>query len=154
MSRNVWLKFDEWELINQELLDQKWHSFQLSDKQVKQWKEDIQSYSFYEDRKFSRVGIYPEVEQVKSPRTLNILCREGWRDQDMFHLMKSPHSFIGFIINHVEDVNMDTTFEEWEKIRKEMKEFIDNSGKDIWFDNELIKLYRQVIQKTTSNLSK
>lgn len=145
MSRNVWLKFDEWELINQELSDQKYHSFQLSKKQISEWKEDIKRYSFYENRKFQRVGIYPEVERVKSARALNILCREGWRPQDMFYVMKHPHDFIGFIITHCEDVNMDTTFEEWEEIRTKMKSIIDESGQNIWWDNELIKLYKEQI---------
>lgn len=145
MSRNVWLKFDEWELINQELSDQKYHSFQLSKKQISEWKEDIKRYSFYEDRKFQRVGIYPEVKQVKSGRALNILCREGWRPQDMFYVMKHPYDFIGFIITHCEDVNMDTTFEEWEEIRTKMKSIMDESGQNIWWDNELIKLYKEQI---------
>lgn len=147
MSRNVWLKFDEWKLINQELSDQKWHSFQLSDHQVKEWKEKIQKYSDYENRKFSRVGIYPEVEDVKSPRAINILCRENWRNQDMFYVMKHIHMFIGFIIHHVDDVDMDTSFEEWEKIRNGMKEVIDDSEKNIWWDDELIKLYHRIKQK-------
>lgn len=145
MSRNVWLKFDEWELVNNELSDQKWHSFQLSKKQISAWKEDIKRYSFYENRKFERVGIFPEVEHVKSAKALNILCRENWRSQDMYYAMKSKYDFIGFIITHCEGVNMDTTLEEWEEIRTKMKRIIDESDQNIWWDNELIKLYKEQI---------
>jgi hypothetical protein len=142
--RNVWLTFDEWNLINKELSDQKYHSFQLSAKQVNQWKDDMKRYSFYENRKFERVGIYPEVEEVKSPRALNILCREGWRPQDMYYVMKSSYDFIGFIINHCDDVNMDTTLEEWENIRNRMNDVIDKSDNNIWFEHDLIGLYRSL----------
>lgn len=142
--RNVWLSFPEWELINEELSDQKYHSFQLSKETVKKWKEDMKLYPYYETRKFERVGIYPEIEQVKSPKAFNILCREEWRPQDMMHVMKSTHDFIGFIITHCDDVDMDTTLHQWENIRNHMNDVIDKSGKNIWWDNELIKLYKEV----------
>jgi hypothetical protein len=145
MSRNVWLKFDEWELINDELSDQKYHSFQLSQRQVNEWRKDMKKYSHRENRKFERVGVYPAIEQVKSPRALNILCRENWRSQDMFYLMKSSRDFIGFIITHCENVNMDTTLEEWEEIRSSMNDVIENSDKRIWFSDELIELYQEVV---------
>ena len=63
----------------------------------------------------------------------------------MFYVMKHPHDLIGFIITHCEDVNMDTTFEEWEEIRTKMNSIIDESGQRIWWDNELIKLYKEQI---------
>lgn len=151
MRRNVWLKFDEWELINEELSDQKWHSFQLSSKQVDAWKEDMRRYSFYENRKFERVGIYPAVNHVKSARALNILCREDWRPQDMSRVMAHAHEFIGFILTHCDDVNMDTTFDEWEEIRTRMNAVIKNSDKGVWFYDELVKLYKEQINHKTSN---
>lgn len=154
MSRNVWLKFDEWELINQELSDQKYHRFQLSKRQVNEWKKDMKRYpsTSFDSYKFERVGVYPAIEQVKSPRALNILCRERWRSQDMFYVMKSTHNFIGFILTHCENVNMDTTLEEWENIRISMKNLIDESGKNIWWPNELIKLYEQVTVNDFKNI--
>lgn len=148
MSRNVWLKFDEWELISNELLNQEWHSFKMNKHDLKDWKYRINhyhknGYTHGEPQfKFERVGIFPEVEQVKSARALNILCREDWRSQDMFYVMKSKYNFIGFILNHCDDVNMNTTLNEWEDIRTRMKDVIDESGKDIWFENELIELYK------------
>jgi hypothetical protein len=144
MSRNVWLKFDEWELINSELSDQEWHSFQLSQRQVNEWKKDISRYSYYENRKFERVGVYPEIEKVKSARALNVLCRENWRSQDMYDMMKCPHSFIGFIITHIDDVDMNTTFNQWESIRHQMNDVIQESNQRIWFVDNLIELYKKV----------
>ena len=37
---------------------------------------------------------------------------------------------------------MNTTLDEWEDIRTRMKDVIDESSKDIWFENELIELYK------------
>jgi hypothetical protein len=144
-DRNVWLKFDEWELINKELSDQEYHSFKLSQCQVDEWKKSISRYSFYENRKFSRVGVYPEIKNVKSPRAFNILCREHWRDQDMYYVMKSTRDLVGFIINHVDDVDMDTSFEKWEEIRNEMNTRITDSDQRMWWDSDLIKLYNEVV---------
>jgi hypothetical protein len=144
MSRNVWLSFSEWELINSDLSDQDWHSFQLSQRQVNEWKKDISRYSYYENRKFERVGVYPEIEKVKSARALNVLCRENWRSQDMYDMMKCPHSFIGFIITHIDDVDMNTTFNQWESIRHQMNDVIQESNQRIWFVDNLIELYKKV----------
>jgi hypothetical protein len=150
MSRNVWLSFSEWELISNELSNEKYHSFQLNKYDLKDWKERIQQYNsngytFGEPQfKFERVGIYPAIEHVQSPRAVNILCRENWRSQDMYDMMKSPHSFIGFFLHHMDDVDMDTTVEEWDDIRNKMNNVIENSDKRYWWDNELIKLYKEV----------
>lgn len=142
--RNVWLSFSEWELISKELSEEKRHSFQLSSLQVKAWKSRMKEYSCYDSYKFERVGVYPEIEKVKSPRAVNVLCRENWRGQDMHSVMRMPYDFIGFIVNHVTNVDMDTPFEKWEEIRNQMKDRIDKSDKNIWWDNELIDLYKEV----------
>jgi len=148
MSRNVWLKFDEWELISNELSSQEWHSFKINKHDLKDWKYRINryhknGYSYGEPQfKFERVSIFHEVEQIKSPYALNVLCRENWRSQDMVDVMRSKYSFIGFILNYCDDVNMNTTLEEWEDIRNKMRHVIHESNKNIWFENELIELYQ------------
>jgi hypothetical protein len=150
MSRNVWLSFSEWELISEELSNEKYHSFQLNKYDLKDWKERIQQYNSNgytlgePQFKFERVGVYPEIEKVKSPKALNVLCREGWRNQDMYDMMKSPHSFIGFFLHHIENVDMNTPFERWEEIRHQMRTIINESDKRYWWDNDLIKLYKKV----------
>ena len=157
MSRNVCLKFDEWELINNELSNQEWHSFKIDKRYLEDWKYSIKhyhknGYTHGEPQfKFERVGIYPEIEQVKSARALNILCRENWRSQDMFYVMKHTHNFIGFILTHCDDVNTDTTLEEWEDIRIRMKNVIDESCKNIWFSDDLIELYHSLWHTSSSS---
>lgn len=146
--RNVWLKFDEWELICKELSDQNYHDFKLGTHSLKEWNEDRKNrrevWNLPEQPKcFDRVGIYPTIEYVKSARAFNILCRENWRPQDMYDMMKYLQAFVGFIITHCDDVNMNTTQEEWEQIRNSMKDTIDNSGKNTWWEDDLIDLYHQ-----------
>ena len=148
MSRNVWLTFPEWELICNELSDQKYHSFQLNRHELKMWNESRKNrkevYSLPEEPKcFSRVGVYPSINCVKSARTLNILCRENWRPQDMGDMMDNIHDFIGFILTHYKNVNMDTTLNEWQQICNNMKDVIDSSDKRYWLDNDLISLYQK-----------
>jgi len=152
--RNVWLKFDEWELICNELSDQKYHSFKLNSHELKEWKETTKRrkevWNLSEEPKcFQRVGIYPEVEYVKSARALNILCREDWREQDIYNVMRTPHSFIGFIINYCDNVNMDTTFDEWEEIRKNMRSAIDATDQRYWSYSDLISLYTNSNKKAS-----
>jgi hypothetical protein len=145
-GRNVWLKFDEWELINKELSDQKYHRFQLSKCQVNEWRKDIKNFPHRNHYKFERVSVYPVIEHVQSPRAVNILCRENWRSQDMYSTMQDTHDFIGFILTHCDNVNMDTTVEEWDDIRNKMNDVIENSNKRRWFYDELIELYKKVVK--------
>jgi hypothetical protein len=58
--------------------------------------------------------------------------------------MRDTHDFIGFILTHCDDVDMDTTVEEWEDIRNKMNNVIENSDKRIWFYDELMELYKEV----------
>jgi len=142
--RNVWLKFDEWELISKELSDQKYHRFQLSKRQVDEWRKDIKKYPHRNHYKFERTGVYPAIEHVQSPRAVNIRCRENWRSQDMYSTMRDTHDFIGFFLHHMDDVDMDMTVEEWDDIRNKMRHLIENSDKRIWFYDDLIKLYNEM----------
>ena len=105
--------------------------------------KDMKKYPRREDRIFERVGIYPMIQKVKSPKAINILCRENWRSQDMIDIMTDQHSFIGFILTHLNDVSMSTTLEEWEEIRNKMKSVICESDKSIWFTDDLIDLYKK-----------
>lgn len=145
-KRNVWLSFEEWELINSELSHLEHHSFQLKKDELNRWKQYIDKYGdSFNQYKFERVGARWAYKHVKSDRALNILCREEWRPQDMFDMMRNTHNFVGFIINHVKDVNMNTTFEEWESIQNEMNKQIENSDRRIWFSDNLVKLYEQCV---------
>jgi hypothetical protein len=61
----------------------------------------------------------------------------------MIDVMENQHSFIGFILTHLNDVSINTTLEEWEEIRNKMKSVICESDKRLWFDNDLIDLYKK-----------
>lgn len=149
--RNVWLSFDEWEMICEELSDQKYHSFKLSSHELQDWKEVIQRHrqsNYTSDPPrycFERVGIFPEVEQVKSSKAINVLCREDWRSQDIYYVMRLKYSFISFITSNCDDVNMNTTLEQWEEIRNTMNDRVNESGQRYWSYDDLIDLYRKVI---------
>jgi hypothetical protein len=146
MRRNVWLTLSEWELINSELSHLKYHFFQLNKSELNRWKETITKYGdSFRELKFERVGASWAYKHIKSSRALNVLCRENYRPQDMFDVMNDIYDFIGFIINHVEDVNMNTTLEEWESVRNEMKKQIESGDKRFWFVNDLVKLYHQFV---------
>ncbi len=146
--RNVWLSFSEWEQISEELSHRQHHQFKLGCRELKDWKESIKSckaFNYNEPQHcFQRAGIYPAIEEVKTSFAFNVLCRENYREQDMHSVMRMPYDFIGFIVNHVTNVDMDTPFEKWEEIRNQMKDRIDKSDKNIWWDNELIDLYKEV----------
>lgn len=137
--RNVWLSFSEWQLISEELKKEKYHSFQIPPYQLKEWK----TYS-HRDYKFERITIRPAVEKLKSNIAKNILYREYWRPQDMPGIMMYSCDFIGFILNHVNDVDLNTSLTEWEEIQQKMKSHIDSSSKQVWFANDLVELYSQI----------
>jgi hypothetical protein len=152
--RNVWLSFSEWEQISEELSHRQYHQFELNRHELKDWKDTIENCKLMNcgepQHCFSRVGIYPAIEEVKTSFAFNVLCRENYREQDMCSVMHYPRNFIGFIINYSKDVNMNTTFEKWEEIRNEMKKRISESEKRIWFIDDLIDLY----QTTQNDLSR
>lgn len=143
--RNVWLKFDEWELIREEFPN----SFNLSDYELKEWNHVRKYYKdklniLEEPKCFPRCEVYHLIHSSKNPKIINTLCRENWRSQDMCNVMSSPHVFIGFIINHCDNINMDTTLSQWDNIRTQMNDVIDKSDKRIWFADDLIELYRSL----------
>jgi hypothetical protein len=141
MRRNIWLSFSEWQLICEDLSDQERHAFQLSNHELKEFKRIHTQYN--QPKCFARVGIYPTIDQVKISKSFNILCRENWRPQDMYSVMNNIYDFVGFILNHCEDVSMDTSLEKWEEIRTMMKNAIVDSEKQIWWDSDLVNLYKK-----------
>jgi hypothetical protein len=151
MSRNVWLSFSEWELISEELSNEKWHSFKIYKQDLKKWKDRIKHYHkngyTYEEPqfKFERVAVHHIVKGIQNPCIINTLCREYWRSQDMQDVMSCSYAMIGFILTHVENVNMNTTLEQWINIQNQMKTHIQQSDKRRWFYDDLIKLYKEVV---------
>lgn len=143
--RNITLSYDEWDLICSELSDHQYHPFQLHKNELKEWKSYVKEYGKHIQHTFERVGARWALNEVKSSRAINILCREQWRLQDTSFVMNDIHNFIGFIINCVDNVSLDTQLEEWELIQNEMKDRIEKSDRHIWFNWDLVKLYHQSI---------
>lgn len=148
--RNVWLSFSDWEFIRSELKTKNNNSFYLNEKEIKQWKQDINMCGSDHQYCFERCFIYGVLNEDISSRTRNVLCREYWRSQDFHHVMDFNYEFIGFVINYIDDVDMNTTMEEWEDIRNQMKNEMNKSDKQYWFQNDLIKLYQQVSNQTVA----
>lgn len=140
--RNVWLKYDEWESICQELSHVKYHPFELSKMQLKEWKDRMKKYpESFDSYCFERVSIYSVVEELKSAKLQNVLYKEYYRSQDVMDVMSFNDTFAGFILNHVKNVNENTTVEEWELNRIKLNKCMNDSEKKRWFCDDIVKLY-------------
>jgi hydrogenase maturation factor len=151
--RNIWLSLPQWEMITNELSYQDYNPFRLYDRELKDWKDTVKryednGYSSTYQYKFERIEIYHLIDLLKTPQTINTILCEYWRDTDFHHVMDYIHQFIGFVINYVDEVDMNTTIEQWEEIRIQMKEQMGNHDKRYWYQNDLIELYKQVNEKT------
>jgi len=119
--RNIFLSFSDWELIRSDLKTKNNNSFYLNEKEIKEWKQDNKMCRSERQYLFERCYIYGVLNEDISSRTRNVLCREYWRSQDFQRIMDFNYDFIGFVTNYIDDVDMNTTMEEWECIRNQMK---------------------------------
>jgi len=143
--RNVWLSYQEWVLICEELSDAKWHPFELSKKEIKDWEKERKEYKFADQQCFSRVNVLPFLDNIQNPIVFNALCREYYRGQDMSNIMDDIVSFVGLIINYDDNKNCfdKVTETEWEDHMNKIKEYMDKSSKNIWFPSEIMKVFYQ-----------
>ena len=143
--RSISLSYQEWVLICEEWSDAKWHSFQLSKKEIKHWEDLRKEYGEYADEKcFKRVNVYPYLDNTQNPIVFNALCRENYRGQDMSDIMNDVVSFVGLVINY-DDKNCHdkVTLNEWEDRMNKIKEYMDKSGKSVWFARDIMKVFYQ-----------
>lgn len=140
--RTIWLSFPEWKLITNELSDQNYNFFHIDDRELKDWKKRMDH-----QYKFERVAIYYLIDHLKTPQTVNTILREYWRSADFQRVMDCTHAFVGFVLNCIDHVDMNTTFKQWEEIRIEMKEQMNDHDKRYWYEHNLIQLYQQVTNK-------
>ena len=160
MSRNIWLTFEEWSAIKEEVNPEKWWSFHLSARELKEWKSDIKNG--YGDQKcFKRVGVNTNIlNKITTPRLYNRLLQENYRDGDlalcqMFIDEDSSdewnesclNDFISWATASVEGVDMNTTKEQWIEYNKAMKDELDSSDKTIFFWGEMVKIFKRVTVK-------
>jgi len=144
-GRNVWLSYQEWVLLCDELSDAKWHPFKLNKKEIKHWEKEREEYKFADQKCFERVGVRPYLDNTQNPIVFNALCREYYRGQDMWRVMDDVVSFVGLIINYDDNKNCfdKVTETEWEDHMNKIKEYMDKSGKRIWFAHEIMKVFYQ-----------
>ena len=160
MSRNIWLTFEEWFAIKEEVNPEKWWSYHLSARELKEWKSDIEKG--YGDQKcFKRAGVANNVlNKLTTPYLYNRLLQENYRDGDlalcqMFIDEDSSdewnesclNDFISWATASVEGVDMNTTKEQWIEYNKAMKVELDNSDKTIFFWGEMVKIFKRVTVK-------
>ena len=100
--RNLFLSYQEWILLCDELSEMKWHPFQLDKSEIKEWKDDIKMG--YDERCFKGINIHSIIDRIQNPIVFNALCREYFRNQDM--IIGDVISFIGFIINSTKSKNI------------------------------------------------
>ena len=100
--RNLFLSYQEWVLLCEELSEMKWHPFQLKKDEIKEWKDDIKMG--YNEYCFERINIHGIIDHIQNPIVFNALCREYFRLQD--NILDDVISFIGFIINSSKSMNI------------------------------------------------
>ena len=144
-GRNVWLSYQEWVLLCDELSDAKWHPFKLNKKEIKHWEKERKEYKFADQKCFERVGVRPYLDNTQNPIVFNALCRENYRGQDMSNVMNDVVSFVGLVINYDDNKNCfdKVTETEWEDHMNKIKEYMDKSGKSIWFAREIMEVFYQ-----------
>ena len=144
--RNVWLSYQEWVLICEQLKDAKWHPFELSKKEIKHWKEVRKEYESADQKCFNRVNVYPLLEIIgdRNVKVYNALCRENYRGQDMSNVLEDVVTFAGFIINY-DDKNChdNVPYYQWEMRMNKVYSHIEKSDKKVWFPKELLNLFYQ-----------
>ena len=148
-QRNIWLSFPEWQLICEQLSHLEYDPFQLPNRYLKEWKDNVKHYQQMNYPTppqfcFKRVKIHWLVDKLNNPQSINTLCREYWREQDFNRAMDFKYDFIGFVTNYIEDIDMNTTLDQWETIRNQMLDVIQSSDKRYWYLSDLIELYNCV----------
>jgi len=160
MSRNIWLTFEEWSAIKEEVNPEKWWSYHLSARELKEWKSDIKNGYGYQ-KCFKRAGVNTNIlNKITTPRLYNRLLQENYRDGDlalcqMFIDGDSSdewnesclNDFISWATASVEGVDMNTTKEQWIEYNKAMKVELDSSDKTIFFWGEMVKIFKRVTIK-------
>ena len=142
--RNCWLSYEEWNLLCDELKDEKYHDFLLKKSELDDWKEMMEISDHYNTHKFARAASLYLLPKIKNPRVYNAICREHWREGETRFILEDIHKFIGFIINYDEDNCHDNvTLDEWEIRRNKVSEFIMNSDRKVFFVHDIMKVFYQ-----------
>ena len=166
MSRNIYLKFDEWTEIRKELgikrerckfsneMEDEYWNFHLFQFPLKEWKKRVKKYS-EATKCFERTGVNPRtLEKLKSQHLINRLCQENWREHDLYNMpvfeLKYEyafHYFLGWIFNAnlKEELDIYTSRDELYRIWEIMSKTIKLKSETRWFYWNLEELANEVI---------
>jgi hypothetical protein len=149
MSRNIDLSYSEWEIISGCLSDREYHPFMIQPTPLKEWEDLIKAIG-HSGRSgevkycFKRVNVHNIVQFIDSPKAINTLWREYWRRQDMPYVMDDLPTFIGFALNHIDGLSLETTMGEWASIKDRLREAVTESDQRCWTEGNLAELCRDV----------
>lgn len=167
MSRNIHLTFEEWTAIREEIKPEKWWCYELSARELKEWKSDIKK-GYGNQRCFKRAGVANNLlNKLTTPYLYNRLLQENYRSGDLSMCdmfinndcwiggknsvpdedecnQYALNSFISWATACVDGVDMNTTKEQWIKYNKAMKIAVENTNKRLIFAREMAMLFRSV----------
>ena len=157
MSRNIYLTFEEWTSIKEEVNPKDWWCYQLSARQIKEWKNDIKM-GYGDQWCFKRAGVANDVlNKLTTPYLYNRLLQENYRDGDLALCQmfidedcsdewnqSCLNDFISWATASVQDVDMNTTKEQWIKYNKAMKIAVEKTNKRVIFARDMEMLFRGV----------
>ena len=166
MSRNIFLKFDEWTEIRKELgimrkrckfsnrMEDEYWNFRLSPYRLSEWKKEIKKGRDY-GYCFERTGVHSEtLKKLKSQHLINRLCEEEWREHDLYNFPVFEldhdyafHFFLGWIFNArlKEELDIYTSRDKLYRIWEIMSKKIKLDSETRWFQWNLESLANEVI---------
>ena len=156
-GRNIYLTFEEWTSIKEEVNPKNWWCYELNAWEIKEWKNDIKR-GYGDTKCFERAGVCTNVlNKLTTPYLYNRLLKENYRSQDLSMRKmfidedrsdewneSCLNNFISWATASVEDVDMNTTKEQWIKYNKAMKIAVENTNKRCIFAHEMENLFRSV----------
>ena len=166
MSRNIYLTFEEWTSIKEEVNPKDWWSYQLSARQIKEWKNDIKM-GYGDQWCFKRAGVANDVlNKLTTPYLYNRLLQENYRDGDLALCQmfidddcsdewnqQCLNDFISWATASVQGVDMNTTKEQWIKYNKAMKIAVEKTNKRVIFARDMEMLFRGVTVQEVAHVA-
>jgi len=149
MTRNIYLTFEEWSAIKEEINPKDYWTYHLNSKEVATWKRHIKQ-GYGEQKCFSRAGVWKcDLDKITTPYLYNRLLQEDYRQQDMGMMSITGseeyiNQFISWATACVPDVDMNTTKEQWIEISKLMKDAIEKTNKRCIFAREMVEIFQSV----------
>ena len=168
MSRNIFLTFDEYTEIRNELgikrkkckitnqMEDEFWNFRIPPFRLREWKKEVKK-GWSDGYCFERTGVWTEtLENLKSQHLINTLCKQEWRCHDLnncaiFEIEREHQffNFLGWIFNArlKEELDIRTPKERLHKIWQMMGKKMRLKDKNMWFQSDLEYLANEVMTK-------